>query len=221
MAKRWGLGGDEQADAFPVRMRRQGLEPAPNVLDNIHAGGESRFDSGVNPSATRRFACFATNPYPFQARSLRSVTYQLAAAVPQVCHTLVVLDGVGRHRSKSLEIPDNVTLLHLLPYSPEPDPVETVFQFLEQGNFANQVFVTAGEVKDRVEEVWNDFARTPDRIASLGKTGQNTDGSTRPARFVVWKIFSCFGITGLSACIRQALLDPVRNRLRYAASIRT
>ena len=44
-----------------------------------------------------------------------------------------------------------------------------MFQFLKQSNFANQVFATAEVVKDRVEEVWNDFARTPGRIASLGK----------------------------------------------------
>ena len=89
--------------------------------------------------------------------------------MPQGRHALAVLDGAGWHRSKSLEIPDNVSLLRLPPYSPEPDPVETVFQFLKQGNFANQVFATAEEVKDRVEKVWNDFARTPGRIASLGK----------------------------------------------------
>ncbi len=93
----------------------------------------------------------------------------IAAAVPQGRHALVVLDGAGWHRSKSLEIPDNVSLLRLPPYSPELNPVETVFQFLKQGNFANQVFATAEVVKDRVEEVWNDFARTPGRIASLGK----------------------------------------------------
>ncbi len=93
----------------------------------------------------------------------------IAAAVPRGRHALAVLDGAGWHRSKSLEIPDNVSLLRLPPYSPEPDPVETVFQFLKQGDFANQVFATAEVVKDRVEEVWNDFARTPGRVASLGK----------------------------------------------------
>ena len=66
-------------------------------------------------------------------------------------------------------MPDNVSLLHLPPYSPELNPVETVFQFLKHRNFANQVFATAEVVKDRVEEVWNDFTRTPDRIVSLGK----------------------------------------------------
>ncbi len=64
-----------------------------------------------------------------------------------------------------------MSLLRLPPYGPELNPVETVFQFLKQGNFAYQVFATAEVVKDRVEEVWNDFARTPGRIASLGRRG--------------------------------------------------
>ncbi len=92
----------------------------------------------------------------------------IAAAVPQGRHALVVLDGAGWHRLKSLEIPDNDSLLRLPPYSPELNPVETVFQFLKQGNFANRVFATA-EMKDRVEKVWNDFARTPGRVASPAK----------------------------------------------------
>ena len=66
-------------------------------------------------------------------------------------------------------MPDNVTLLHLPPYSPELNPVETVLQFLKHRNFANQVFATAEVAKDRVEEVRNDFTCTPDRVVSLGK----------------------------------------------------
>ncbi|MCY3875456.1 MAG: transposase [Rhodobacteraceae bacterium] len=95
----------------------------------------------------------------------------IGSAVPLGRHALAVLDGAGWHRSKSLEIPDDVPLLRLPPYSPELNPVETVFQFLKRGNFANQVFATAEEVKDRVEKVWNDSARTPGRIASLGRRG--------------------------------------------------
>ena len=54
-------------------------------------------------------------------------------------------------------------------FSPELNPVETVFQFLKHRKFANQVFPTAEVVKDRIEEVWYDFTRTPDRVVSLGK----------------------------------------------------
>ncbi len=116
-------------------------------------------------------------------------------AVPRGRHARAVLDGARRHRSKSLEIPDNVSLLRLPPYSLEPDPVETVFQFLKQGNFANQVFATAADVKDKVGTVWETFANTPDRISSLGRRSWARLASTPTAQPVrqtspgVWIIF--------------------------------
>ncbi len=82
-------------------------------------------------------------------------------------HALVVLVGAGWHKSKALEWPHNVSLLHLPPYSPELNPVETVFQFLKARYFANQVFATA-VVKKRVSAVWSDSIQVPDRITSLG-----------------------------------------------------
>ena len=118
--------------------------------------------------------------------------------MPQGRHALVVLNGAPagtvrrtwRHRT-------TCPLLRLPPYSPELNPVETVFQFLKQRNFANQVFATAEEVKDRVEEVWNDFAHTPGpdrftRQAKLGKTGQPTGNLTRTASFAGWVIIFVF-----------------------------
>ena len=93
----------------------------------------------------------------------------ISAAVPQGRHALVVLDGAGWHRSKELECPDNVSMLRLPPYSPELNPVETVFQFLKARHFANQVFETAEEVKEKVAMVWKGFAASPDRIRSIGQ----------------------------------------------------
>ncbi len=92
----------------------------------------------------------------------------IGAAVPDGRHALVVLDGAGWHRSRELDCPENVSVLRLPPYSPELNPVETVFQFLKARHFANQVFETAEAVTERVAEVWEGFAASPDRIRSIG-----------------------------------------------------
>ena len=92
----------------------------------------------------------------------------IGAMVADGRHALVVLDGAGWHRAKALEIPGNVTLLHLPACSPELNPVETVFQFLKAGQFANQVFDTADAVWEKVDAVWSDFTRDAGRIRSLG-----------------------------------------------------
>ena len=41
-------------------------------------------------------------------------------------HVVLVLDRAGWHVAKALEVPANMTLLHLPPYSPELNPVERV-----------------------------------------------------------------------------------------------
>ncbi len=41
---------------------------------------------------------------------------------------LLVLDGAGYHRAKAVELPANVRLLFLPPYSPELNPVERLWQ---------------------------------------------------------------------------------------------
>ena len=46
-------------------------------------------------------------------------------------HALLVLDRAGWHRSRSLAIPANVTLLYLPPYSPELNPIELAWSTLK------------------------------------------------------------------------------------------
>ena len=91
----------------------------------------------------------------------------LSAVVPQGRHGVVVLDGAGWHRSKALEVPDNLTLLRLPPYSPELNSMENVFGVLKRKHFANRVFATVDDVRKTVDTVWQKFANTPEQIASI------------------------------------------------------
>ena len=96
-------------------------------------------------------------------RHLREIGEQ----VPAGKHALVVLDGAGWHRSRDLETPANVSLLRLPPYSPELNPVETLFSVLKHRHFANRVFENAEHVRETVEEVWNGFARKTGEIMQI------------------------------------------------------
>ena len=97
------------------------------------------------------------------SRHLREIGEQ----VPAGRHALVVLDGAGWHRSKALEIPDNVSLLRLPPCSPELNPVETLFSVLKHRHFANRVFESAEHVRETVEDVWNGFTRKTGEIMQI------------------------------------------------------
>lgn len=80
---------------------------------------------------------------------------------------LVVLDGAGGHRNQDIQIPDNVILLFLPPYSPELNPVENVWEFLRDHFFNNRVFDSLEEISEVCCEAWNAFVNEAGRIASL------------------------------------------------------
>jgi hypothetical protein len=54
---------------------------------------------------------------------------------------IMVLDGAPSHRSKDLELPANMALARLPPYSPELNPVERLWDELREKEFApNKLF---------------------------------------------------------------------------------
>ena len=53
---------------------------------------------------------------------------------------VMVLDGAPSHRGKELEVPENVSLVFLPPYSPELNPAEQLWNVLRRDYFANKVF---------------------------------------------------------------------------------
>lgn len=57
---------------------------------------------------------------------------------------VMVLDGAPSHRAFHLEIPENMALLRLPPYSPELNPAERLWEELREKEFANVVFDSLG-----------------------------------------------------------------------------
>ena len=44
---------------------------------------------------------------------------------------VLIMDGAGWHKSKELTIPENIEIMYLPPYSPELNPVETLWQYIK------------------------------------------------------------------------------------------
>jgi hypothetical protein len=61
---------------------------------------------------------------------------QLAPDVQAV----LIWDGAGFHTSRSLEVPANVTLLGLPPYSPELNPIENLWHYLRSHHWSNRSY---------------------------------------------------------------------------------
>lgn len=55
-------------------------------------------------------------------------------------HVVLVLDQAGWHVAKKLQVPKNITIHCLPPYSPELNPVERVWAYLKSHYLSNRVY---------------------------------------------------------------------------------
>lgn len=53
---------------------------------------------------------------------------------------ILVMDCAGWHRSKNLNIPANIEILYLPPYSPELNPVEKLWQYIKAHTIKNKIY---------------------------------------------------------------------------------
>ena len=84
-------------------------------------------------------------------------------------HAVLICDGAGWHRKgELLNIPENMTLLPLPPYSPELNPMENVWDYLRQNKLCATVWDTYDDIVEAYKTAWNWFIADPDRIISIG-----------------------------------------------------
>ena len=93
---------------------------------------------------------------------------EIGKRVSQGAHAVVTMDGAGWHQEGGrLQVPDNISLLVLPPYSPELNPQENVWQYLRQNYLANRVFDNYETIVDACCDAWNSLIKQPDRITSI------------------------------------------------------
>ncbi len=80
-------------------------------------------------------------------------------------HVVLVLDRAGWHVANALEVPSNITLLLLPPYSPELNPVERLWAYLKSHYLSNRVFKDYGHLFSASRKAWN--ALTEEKLQSI------------------------------------------------------
>lgn len=63
---------------------------------------------------------------------------------------ILIMDGAGWHKSKSLIIPKNIQIVILPPYCPELNPVERLWKYVKDNTIKNKVFEALSELEDEV-----------------------------------------------------------------------
>ena len=65
-------------------------------------------------------------------------------------------------------MPDNITLLHLPPYSPELNPVENVWAYLRGSKLSHRIFDSYEAIADACCDAWVWLTEQPERITLIG-----------------------------------------------------
>ena len=80
---------------------------------------------------------------------------------------VMVLDGASWHRHESMNLPPNIQLLALPPYSPELNPVEHLWEELREKNFHNRTFASLNAVEAHLAEALASLENNPKTVSSI------------------------------------------------------
>jgi transposase len=64
----------------------------------------------------------------------------------------LVMDCAGWHKSKNLQIPENILIVYLPPYSPELNPVEKFWQYIKSRLIKNRIYKSLATLENAVSD---------------------------------------------------------------------
>lgn len=105
-------------------------------------------------------------PYA-NGESLQLHLEEISYHVPEGRHAVVVMDQAGWHTTKKLHLPQNISILHLPPYSPEINPQENIWQYLKSNFLSNRVFNSKEDILKACVEAWQELINFPLLISSI------------------------------------------------------
>ena len=78
---------------------------------------------------------------------------------------VLIMDQAGWHKAKALEVPDNIVILYLPPYSPELNPVENLWHYTRGHYLSNRAYEGYDHLLHASGEAYR--ALTPEVIRSV------------------------------------------------------
>jgi transposase len=92
---------------------------------------------------------------------------QFARELPSGVHAVLLWDGAGYHISEEVKIPKNVSVIQLLPYSPELNPVENLWHYLRSHYWSLRVYRGYEELEAAAVDAWRAVCLKPDLVRSV------------------------------------------------------
>ena len=82
-------------------------------------------------------------------------------------YILLIVDNASWHKSKGLEVPGNIELYPLLPYTPELNPIEQIWDDVREKGFKNELFKDLSAVVDRLSDTLYSLHNSKSTVASI------------------------------------------------------
>lgn len=92
---------------------------------------------------------------------------QFSATLASDEQAVMIWDGAGFHTSKSLRIPQNVTLLQLPAYSPELNPIENLWHYLKSHFWSNRAYAGYEALEAAAIDAWHRAVLNPALMQSV------------------------------------------------------
>ena len=92
---------------------------------------------------------------------------QMSRELPPDVHAVMVWDGAGYHVARELKIPSNITIMKLLAYSPELNPIENLWHYLRSHYWSNRFYRDYDVLFDAAVEAWRKVCLDESRISSV------------------------------------------------------
>ncbi len=98
-------------------------------------------------------SCFLILPYA-NTVCMNLFLKELSAYYPDD-RIILVCDRASWHRSKDLEVPDNIEFFFIPPSTPEMNPIEQIWKEIRKRGFRNEMFDSLEKVMDRLCDTIN------------------------------------------------------------------
>jgi transposase len=92
---------------------------------------------------------------------------QFAQELTPGVHAVLIWDQAGFHTANALQIPANVTVIELPPYSPELNPVENLWHYLRSHYWSNRDYESYADLMDAATDAWRKAALNPEIIKTV------------------------------------------------------
>jgi transposase len=82
-------------------------------------------------------------------------------------HAAMIWDGAGFHVSRELQVPANVTIIQLPPYSPELNPIENLWHYLKSHFWSNRAYADYEELEQAAVHAWRQAVLDADLMKTV------------------------------------------------------